>query len=504
MTTPQTENIPTFRNFIDGAWVPSDSGRTFENRNPADCDDLIGHFQQSSEDDARVAIQAARRAYDTWRLVPAPRRAEMLFAAARLIADRKEQFARDMTREMGKVLEETRGDVQEAIDMTFFIAGEGRRQYGQTVPSELRNKFAMSVRQSVGVCSVITPWNFPMAIPSWKIAPALVCGNTVVFKPATLTPLSAINFVRVLEEVGIPPGVVNLVTGGADVGTVLATDENVRVVSFTGSTAVGRDVNERAAPGFKKVHLEMGGKNVVIIMDDAQLELALEGCLWGGFGTTGQRCTAASRVVVHEKVYDTFVREFAARAGALRVGDGIDPATQMGPSISEAQLETVMRYVEIGRGEGAALVTGGHRLDSGAHARGWFHEPTVFGDVQPSMRIAREEIFGPVVSVMRCRSLDEAIAIGNDVSYGLSASIYTRDITSAFTAMRDLYTGIFYVNAPTIGAEVHLPFGGTKATGNGHREAGTAALDVFSEWKSIYVDFSGHLQRAQIDTHADS
>jgi aldehyde dehydrogenase (NAD+) len=500
MATMRTEKVSTHSNFIGGQWVPARSGRVFENRNPADRDDLIGYFQESSADDARDAIAAAARAYASWRLVPAPKRAELLFAAARLIAERKEAFARDMTREMGKVLEETRGDVQEAIDMTFFIAGEGRRQYGQTVPSELRDKFAMSVRQPLGVCSVITPWNFPMAIPSWKIVPALVCGNTVVFKPATLTPLSAVNFVRVLEEAGIPPGVVNLVTGGAEVGTVLSSDEAVNVVSFTGSTAVGRTVNERAAPHFKKVHLEMGGKNVVMIMDDAQLELAVEGCLWGGFGTTGQRCTAASRVVVHENVYDEFLREFARRATNLRVGNGLEPDVQMGPSVSEAQLETVMRYVEIGRREGATLVTGGQRLDSAPHAKGWFHEPTIFGDVEPQMRIAQEEIFGPVVSVLRCRSLEEAIAIGNGVAYGLSASIYTRDINRAFTAMRDLYTGIFYVNAPTIGAEVHLPFGGTKATGNGHREAGTAALDVFSEWKSIYVDFSGRLQRAQIDT----
>jgi alpha-ketoglutaric semialdehyde dehydrogenase len=500
MATRTTQNVSIYHNFIDGRWVPARVGRTFENRNPADRDDLIGLFQESSADDAEAAIAAAARAYESWRLTPAPRRAEILFDAARLLAERKEAFARDMTREMGKVLEETRGDVQEAIDMTFFIAGEGRRQYGQTVPSELRDKFAMSVRQPLGVCSVITPWNFPMAIPSWKIAPALICGNTVVFKPATLTPLSAINFVRVLEEAGLPPGVVNLVTGGSEVGTVFSTHDAIKVVSFTGSTAVGRTVNQAAAPGFKKVHLEMGGKNVVIIMDDAPLDLAVEGCLWGGFGTTGQRCTAASRVVVHEKVYDTFVADFTARAKTLRVGNGLDSGTQMGPSVSEAQLQTVVKYVDIGQEEGATLLTGGHRLDGGALAAGWFHEPTIFGDVQPSMRIAQEEIFGPVVSVMRCGSLEEAIAIGNDVPYGLSASIYTRDINRAFRAMRDMYTGIFYVNAPTIGAEVHLPFGGTKATGNGHREAGTAALDVFSEWKSIYVDFSGRLQRAQIDT----
>ena len=500
MATNGLQNGRIFSNWIGGAWRPSHSGDMFENRNPADRDDLIGRFQQSTTEDADAAVAAAAAAFDSWRLVPAPRRAEILLRAAQLIAERKEQLAHDMTREMGKVLEETRGDVQEAIDMTAFMAAEGRRLYGQTVPSELRDKFAMSMRQPVGVCALITPWNFPMAIPSWKIAPALVCGNTVVLKPATLTPLSAVNFVDVLVEAGVPPGVVNLVTGGADVGTRLSTHESVSVVSFTGSTAVGRLVNQNAAPSFKKVHLEMGGKNVIIVMDDAPLELAVEGCLWGGFGTTGQRCTAASRVVVHERVYDDFLEAFVRGTKALRVGNGLDPSIQVGPVVSEAQLDTVIRYVEIGKQEGALLVEGGRRLDDGIHAKGWFHEPTIFADVDPHMRIAQEEIFGPVVSVIRCHSLDEAIAIGNGVAYGLSASIYTRDVNTAFRAMRDLYTGIFYVNAPTIGAEVHLPFGGTRATGNGHREAGTAALDVFSEWKSVYVDFSGRLQRAQIDS----
>jgi alpha-ketoglutaric semialdehyde dehydrogenase len=496
-----TANATTYHNFIDGAWVPSVSGAVFENRNPANTDDLVGVFQKSTAADVARALDAARAAYERWRLVPAPKRAELLFRAAQLIADRKEVLARDMTREMGKVLDETRGDVQEAIDMTFFMAGEGRRLYGQTVPSELRDKFAMSMRQPVGVSAIITPWNFPMAIPSWKIIPALVCGNTVVFKPATLTPLSALNFVRILEEAGIPPGVVNLVTGGGgDVGNALLVSDAVRIVSFTGSTEVGRIVSSQAAPSFKKVHLEMGGKNVIMVMDDANLELAVEGCLWGGFGTTGQRCTAASRVVVHEKVYRPFLDRFVARARALRVGDGLDPKTQMGPSVSQGQLDTVMKYVEIGKQEGATLACGGHPLTGGAYAKGYFHEPTIFADVSASMRIAQEEIFGPVVSVIPCRSFDEAVAVGNGVQYGLSASIYTQDINRAFAAMRDMYTGIFYVNAPTIGAEVHLPFGGTKATGNGHREAGIAALDVFSEWKSIYVDFSGRLQRAQIDT----
>jgi acyl-CoA reductase-like NAD-dependent aldehyde dehydrogenase len=495
-----TAAATTYKNYVDGQWVASSSGQIFENRNPANTDDLIGVFQQSNEADARAAIAAAARAYESWRLVPAPLRAEMLFKAAQIIAARKEDFARDMTREMGKVLNETRGDVQEAIDMTFYMAGEGRRLFGQTVPSELRNKFAMSIRQPVGVASIITPWNFPMAIPSWKIIPALVCGNTVVFKPSSQTPLSALNFVNVLIEAGVPKGVVNMITGDAEVGTAMTTDPAVRIVSFTGSTNVGRIVNQAAAPTFKKVHLEMGGKNVMMIMDDANLELAVDGCLWGGFGTTGQRCTAASRVVVHRKVYKQFCDEFVARTKTLTVGDGLKPEIQVGPSNSEAQLQTVIKYVKIGLEEGAKLATGGHRLDKGPYAKGFFHEPTVFVDVDPKMRVAREEIFGPVVSVIPCDSLDEAIAIGNSVDYGLSASVYTQDINRAFQAMRDLYTGIFYVNAPTIGAEVHLPFGGTKNTGNGHREAGVAALDVFSEWKSIYIDFSGKLQRAQIDT----
>ena len=493
--------VPLFDNYIDGHWTRSTSGATCENRNPANQDDLIGIFPDSTAADATAAINAARAAYDGWRLTPAPKRAEILFRAAHLLVERKEAFARDMTREMGKVLDETRGDVQEAIDMTYYIAAEGRRMYGQTVPSELPDKFAMSMRQPLGVCSIITPWNFPMAIPSWKIIPALVCGNTVVFKPSELTPLSALNFVKVLEEAGVPPGVVNAVVGGPIIGELFTTHQCISVVSFTGSTAIGREVNQNAAPYFKKVHLEMGGKNCIMIMDDAQLDLALEGCLWGGFGTSGQRCTAASRVIVHENVHDRFVEQFVARAKALRVGDGLDPNTQVGPVVSQKQLDKVISYVKIGQEEGAKIACGGHRLTDGPHARGFFHEPTVFVDVQPSMRIAKEEIFGPVVSVLKCGTLDEAIAIGNDVSYGLSASIYTQDINRAFRAMREMYTGIFYVNAPTIGAEVHLPFGGTKATGNGHREAGVAALDVFSEWKSVYVDFSGKLQRAQIDNN---
>src|ERR671912_1778702 len=356
--------VPMYDNYIGGRWTRPAAGGNCENRNPANADECIGTFPDSSTDDALAAIAAARKAYDSWRLVPAPKRAEILFRAAQILVERKEQYARDMTREMGKVLDEARGDVQEAIDMTYFLAAEGRRMFGQTVPSELRNKFAMSVRQPLGVCSIITPWNFPMAIPSWKIIPALVCGNTVVFKPSELTPLSAVNFVRVLEEAGLPPGVVNMVTGGPIIGELLTTHQDVAVVSFTGSTAVGRLVNQNAAPYFKKVHLEMGGKNCIMIMDDANLELALEGCLWGGFGTTGQRCTAASRVIVHERVHDRFVEQFVARARALRIGDGSDPKSQVGPSVSEKQLAKVQSYIDIGRKEGGRLACGGHRLTS--------------------------------------------------------------------------------------------------------------------------------------------
>jgi aldehyde dehydrogenase (NAD+) len=491
-----------FKNFINGEWMESRSGKAYENRNPANTDELIGMFVSSTDEDVDVAVDAAKEAYKTWRLVPAPKRAEILFRAAELLLQRKEEFSKDMTREMGKVLAETRGDVQEAIDMTYYMAGEGRRLFGQTTPSELPNKFAMSVRQSIGVCGMITPWNFPMAIPSWKMMPALISGNTVVLKPAEDTPLSSYHLVQVLTEAGVPRGVVNLVSGdGPNAGAPLSQHKEVPVISFTGSTAVGRLISQACAPDFKHCSLEMGGKNIIIVMDDANLDLAVDGAVWGGFGTTGQRCTAASRVAVHKSVYKEFLERFVARVKSLKVGDGLDVDADMGPCINEQQLKTVMSYVEIGRNEGAKLLTGGNRLDGGAHAKGWFHEPTVFGDCSPSMRIAQEEIFGPVVSVIPIDNFEQAIDVANDVPYGLSASIYTRNVNRAFQATRDLYTGIVYVNAPTIGAETHLPFGGTKQTGNGHREAAIAAIDFFTEWKTVYIDYSDKLQRAQIDNN---
>ena len=495
-------SIPkVYKNFIDGEWVASDSGKTFENQNPADTSELIGLFQKSGPRDVEAAIQAAKRAYPVWKNTPPPKRGEVLYRAAHLLQENKEDLAKAMTREMGKVLEETRGDVQEAIDMTFYMAGEGRRLFGQTTTSELRNKFCMTVRSPLGICGLITPWNFPMAIPSWKIMPALICGDTMVLKPATDTPLSAYNLVQVLVEAGVPHGVVNLVTGsGGEVGDPLVQHSDVRAVSFTGSTEIGRKVSQACASTFKHCCLEMGGKNVIMVLDDANLELAVEGALWGGFGTTGQRCTASSRVVVQKGVYNDFVDRFVSRARALRVGNGLDPAVQVGPLINESQRKTVESYVELGKSEGAKLLCGGERLAGDAYDHGWFYSPTVFGECDAGMRIAQEEIFGPVVAVIPCNSLDDALEIGNGVIYGLSSSLYTRNVNNAFTAMREMETGIFYVNAPTIGAETHLPFGGTKQTGNGHREAATAALDFYSEWKSIYVDYSDKLQRAQIDT----
>jgi alpha-ketoglutaric semialdehyde dehydrogenase len=492
--------LKTYKNFINGEWVESRSGGSIENRSPANKDELIGIFPASSPDDVALAIDAARDAYTNWRLTPAPKRAEIMFRAAQILIQRKEDFSRDMTREMGKVLDETRGDVQEAIDMTYLMAGEGRRLFGHTTPSELPNKFAMSVRSPIGVTGLITPWNFPMAIPSWKIMPALVCGNTVVIKPAEDTPLSTHNLAEALEEAGLPRGVLNVVFGkGTVVGKAILETRHVRLVSFTGSTEVGRIISKACAPDFKKCHLEMGGKNIIVVMDDANLDLAVDGAVWGGFGTAGQRCTAASRVAVQKKIYPQFVSKFVERAESLRVGDGLDPRTNMGPVINEQQLNTVMKYVDIGINEGAKLATGGHRLDTGDYARGWFHEPTIFTDCEPQMRICQEEIFGPVVSVIPFESFDEGLEIANGVNYGLSAAIYTRNVNRAFQAQRDLETGIVYINAPTIGAETHLPFGGIKNTGNGHRESGDAALDFYSEWKTVYVDYSDRLQRAQID-----
>jgi alpha-ketoglutaric semialdehyde dehydrogenase len=489
-----------FKNFIDGEWVESASGQSFEDLNPADTREVVAVFQRSNKADIDAAVDAAKRAFAKWRLVPAPRRAEMVFRAAEILIERKEDHARDMTREMGKVLKETRGDVQEAIDAAYYNAGEGRRLFGPTVPSELPNKFAMAIRQPLGVCGMITPWNFPMAISSWKLLPAIVCGNTCVIKPAQDTPLSTFNLVRALTDAGVPNGVINIVAGyGPEAGAPLTEHPAVRAISFTGSSAVGRTIGTTAAKSFKPCSLELGGKNPMIVLDDANLDLAIEGGVWGAFGTTGQRCTATSRIIVQKGVYRKFVESFVARAKKIKVGNGLDESVEMGPAVNEKQLNTDLSYIEIGKQEGAKLVTGGNRLDKGDYQHGWFLEPTVFTDVDPKMRIAQEEIFGPVVSIIPCDDLENAIAIANNIEYGLSSSLYTKDVNKAFAAVRDLETGITYINAPTIGAEVHLPFGGTKATGNGHREGGIGAVDFYTEWKSVYVDYSDTLQKAQID-----
>jgi alpha-ketoglutaric semialdehyde dehydrogenase len=489
-----------FKNFIDGEWVESSTGETFEDRNPADTRDVVGIFQKSGKADVDAAIEAAKRAFAKWRLVPAPKRAEIVYRAGEMLMERKEEYSRDMTREMGKIIKETRGDVQEAIDTAYYMAGEGRRMFGPTTPSELPNKFAMAVRQPLGVCAMITPWNFPMAIPSWKLLPAIVCGNTCVIKPAQDTPLSTFNLVRTLSDAGVPKGVINIVSGfGSRIGAPLMEHPEVRAISLTGSTDVGRIVGTTAAKSFKHCSLELGGKNPMIVLDDANLDLAIDGGLWGGFGTTGQRCTATSRIIVQKGIYSEFVERYVERAKALKVGNGLDESVEMGPAVNEAQLKTDLDYVQIGQSEGAKMKCGGHRLDKGGLQYGWFLEPTVFVDVDPKMRIAQEEIFGPVVSIIPCDSLENAIEIANNIEYGLSSALYTKDVNKAFTAMRDLHAGITYINAPTIGAEVHLPFGGVKATGNGHREGGFGAIDFYTEWKSIYVDYSDKLQKAQID-----
>lgn len=489
-----------YKNFINGEWVDSVTGDTFENRNPANTDEVLGVFQKSNAQDVTAAVDAASEAFKKWRLVPAPKRGEILYRIGQRLWNKKEEFSRQMTREMGKVIAETRGDTQEAIDMTFYMAGEGRRLLGTTTPSELENKFCMTVRQPLGVCGFITPWNFPMAIPSWKMMPALICGNTIVIKPATDTPLSVVNLIQACQDEGLPAGVVNMVTGsGRAVGVPLIDDKRTKVISFTGSTEVGRSVSKACAPSFKHSCLEMGGKNVQIVLQDADLELAVDGALWGAFGTTGQRCTATSRLICHEDVYDKVVKMLAERARQLKVGNGLDESVQMGPNINQDQLDTVLKYIDIAKKENATLVTGGERLTGGDYDKGFFMQPTIFGDVNQQHTIWKEEIFGPVLSVGKFKTFEQAIEMANDTIYGLSASIYTNDIKKAYIAMRDVNTGLFYVNAPTIGAETHLPFGGTKETGNGHREATTAALDVYSEWKSISVDFSGTIQRAQID-----
>ena len=490
-----------FKNFIAGKWVAPSTGSYFENRNPALWDDIIGCFPRSGADDLARAVESARRGFAAWSKTPAPVRGDVLHRVGDLLVERKETIARAMTREMGKVLAETRGDVQEGIDTAYYAHTEGRRLFGRTVPSELRNKWAMSYRRPVGIAGLITPFNFPLAIPTWKMFPALLCGNAVIFKPAEDVPHTAHLLVEILLEAGLPPETVQLVHGeGSVVGKALVEHPDVAVISFTGSTETGSIIGATCGRLHKRLSLEMGGKNAMIVMDDADLDLALEGVLWGAFGTTGQRCTATSRLVVHERVHDRFVRMLCDRVERLRLGPGLEPKTDVGPLIHEDARKKVDYYVGVGREEGAAVATGGEPATGKGLDGGWFYRPTVLTGVQAGMRVEQEEIFGPVLSVIKVGSLDEAIRVNNGVKYGLSSSLYTRDVNGAFRAMTDLDTGITYVNAPTIGAEAHLPFGCVKQTGNGHREGGWEVYDFYSETKVVYVDFSGKLQRAQIDT----
>lgn len=492
-----------FKNYIAGEWRASSTGKTFENRNPANWDEVLGTFPLSGEKDVDEAAAAALNAFKTWRLMPAPQRGDIIRKAGDIISARKEEIARLMTKEMGKPVTETKGDVQEGIDTAYYCATEGRRLFGINTPSELPNKMNLSFRVPVGVCGLITPWNFPMAIPTWNLFPGLVAGNTFVFKPAEDTPETATLLVQILEEAGLPKGVVNLVHGqGEVVGKAITEHPAIQAVSFTGSTRTGELVAQSCGKRTKHVCLEMGGKNAEIVMDDADLDLAIEGALWGAFGTTGQRCTATSRLILHEKIHDEFVTRLIAEAKKLRVGDGLESNTHVGPVVNEKQRKNIEKYVKIGKEENANCVLGGEIATGGALDKGWFFQPTIFTGVTPTMRIATEEIFGPVLSILKCSSLEEAIEINNSVIYGLSSSIYTRDINKAMVAARDIEAGITYINSATIGAEAHMPFGGVKATGNGHREGGWAVFEFYTEWKVVYIDYSGKLQRAQIDNEA--
>ena len=487
-------------NYIGGSWQDGGGAEYTAVTNPATGEELA-QVRLSTKEDVALAVQAAKEAQKKWALVPAPKRADYLYAIGNIMKEKKEHLAQVLTKEMGKVIEEARGEVQEGIDMAYYMAGEGRRLFGETVPSELMDKFAMSVRAPIGVVGLITPWNFPVAIATWKSFPAMVAGNTFVWKPATETPMMAYEMALIFDEVGLPAGVANIVFGsGSEVGTAMIEHPDVRVISFTGSTETGRHVAETGGRHLKKVSLEMGGKNAVIVMDDADLDLAVEGILWSAFGTAGQRCTACSRVIVHKDVKEELEQKLQEAMKTLSIGNGLDESVKVGPVINGKAIEKIQKYVEIGKEEGAKLVAGGNVLNEGEMTNGHYFEPTLFTDVKWDSRLAQEEIFGPVVSLIEVGSLDEAIEVNNSVLYGLSSSIFSKDVNTIFKAQRDLDTGIVYVNAGTTGAEIHLPFGGTKGTGNGHRDSGVAALDVFTEWKSIYVDFSGKLQRAQIDT----
>jgi len=493
--------MKTFHNYIAGAWVEPSTGKFQDNTNPADTSDVIGRFPLSGAADVARAVESAQRGFELWKRTPAPARGDVLRRVGEIMIARKEELADLMTREMGKPLAETRGDVQEGIDTAFYAATEGRRLFGHTVPSELRNKWAMSFRRPIGVAGIITPFNFPLAIPTWKIFPALVCGNAVVFKPGEDVPHTGHVFVEILLEAGLPPEVIQLVHGDGLAGAAIVEHPGIALVSFTGSTDTGSKVGETCGRMHKRLSLEMGGKNAQIVLDDAKLDLALDGVLWGAFGTTGQRCTATSRLILQDGIHDQFVEMLVARAKTLKLGDGRKAGTDVGPVIHAESITKIERYVEIGLTEGATLALGGRRATGAGLDKGFFFEPTIFTGVRAGSRLEQEEIFGPVLSVIRVKDAAEAFKVNNGVKYGLSSSLYTQDVNLAFQALQSLDNGITYINAPTIGAEAHLPFGGVKATGNGHREGGWEVYEFYSETKVGYVDFSGSLQRAQIDNY---
>src|SRR5437868_8477980 len=487
---PTTEQGQTYQNFIGGAWRASHSGKTFVSTNPAHPSEVVGYYQKSTAADVEDAIEAAASAQPAWAATPAPQRGEILYRTAIILEQRKEELATLMTREMGKVLKETRGDVQTAIDVARFMAGEGRRAEGETVPSALPNKFCMTIRQPMGIVGIITPWNFPMAIPAWKTFPALLAGNAVILKPASDTPLLSLKLAECLAEAGLPAGVLNVITGpGGSLGDAIASHPRINMISLTGSTEVGRHVAEICGRDLRRCTLELGGKNAVIVLEDADLDLAVESVSWGAFGTTGQRCTATSRVIVHKAIQHPFTDRLVAAAEKLQIGNGLDEKVDMGPLVNRGRVHAVHQYTQVGQQEGAKLLTGGTPLNNGDYSQGAFYKPTIFTDVSPDMRIAREEVFGPFVSILPVASYEEAVQVANATEYGLSTSIFTNDLRTTFRAMREIESGLIYFNAPTTGAEIHMPFGCVKASGNGHRELGTHAVEEFSETKSIFVSY---------------
>ena len=490
-----------FKNYINGQWVSAKSGQTFDNISPANHEDIIGKFPLSGQEDVNDAVSAAKAAFKTWRLVPAPKRGDLLRKAGDIFSRRKKELGRIMTREMGKPTFETEGDVQEAIDTAYYAASETRRLFGHTAPSEMMNKFNLSFRVPIGICGIITAWNFPVAVPSWKILPALAAGNTVVYKPSKDSPHSGVVFAEILEEAGIPQGVFNVVLGKGSMGNMIVEHPDVNLIGFTGSTGIGLKIGEICGRTNKKCSLEMGGKNPQVVMPSADLDSAIEGVLWGAFGTTGQRCTATSRLIIHRDIYDKFIDMLVAKASKLKLGDGLKEGTQVGPVIHETALKDIDNYVKIAVKEGGRLVLGGERTADGDLAKGSFYKPTIIADITKDMTIFQEEIFGPVLAVSKADSFEHGLELANGVQYGLSSSLYTNDIGEACIGMRDIEAGITYINSPTIGAEAHMPFGGVKGTGNGHREGGWTVFDIFTEWKTVYIDFSGKLQRAQIDNY---